>query len=196
MRHTTMLLLSVISVGIASCADTQDQAAKQTDELLQASGLPTANAVAAARNAGNRDTGGKLSADMSGAKSAHTEITDIGYCVIKSYGMEIFALSGNNGDWSVSIAGQRGMPTVGEYTIATVEKQGTYSASVSDKSTGSEPAEWQRYESTAGSVTFTNVTPTMVEGTFTVQATPQGPRTTGAALSVSGTFAAPVAAAC
>lgn len=196
MRHKTMLLSAVFCVCIAACGGSQDGQAEQTDAAMKASGVPSAETVAAAQAAGNRDTGGRLSADISGVKAAHTEITDIGYCVMKSYGMEIFALSGNNAVWSVSIAGMSGLPAVGDHRLTTVGDPEGYSASVTDKSTGSEPAAWQRYESTGGTVTFSKVTPTSVEGTFKFEAMPQGPQTTGPALNLTGTFASPVAEAC
>lgn len=195
MRVTT-LILPALFLGITACSGSKDNQAQQTDEQMKANGVPSASEVNAAQAAGNSDTGGKLTADITGGKSAHTDINDLGFCVMKTAGMEIFALSGNNKDWSVSIMGKTGLPTTGTFAIVDMSDPKGYSASVSDKSTGSEPATWQRYQATGGSVTFTKATPEAVEGTFTVKVIPEGPRKTGPALDLTGNFASPKAQAC
>lgn len=195
MRYAKMLVPVAFCLVAAACGGSKDAESHPADELVQGSGAPSSATVAAAQAGGNRNTGGRLTANMTGAKTARTEITDIGYCVMSMGGMDIFSLGGNNAAWSVSISGVKGMPAIGTYEIG-LQGAADYMGSVSDKSTGSEPVQWQQYEATGGSVTFTKVTPESIEGTFTMQAPPQRPATTGAPLAVTGNFASPQAGAC
>ncbi|HUP89999.1 MAG TPA: hypothetical protein VM100_11625 [Longimicrobiales bacterium] len=183
----------VLICALAACGN----GTKASDEIaLQTKASAEANAGSGNGGSGN---GGNLSATISGAKTARAEINDIGFCVgapiAQLDNISIFALAGNNGDWGVSITGKQGAPTVGTHAIADGSPT-SYTASVVDKSTGKEPAEWQRYEATSGSVSFTAVSPSKVEGTYTIKATPQGPATSGPAVDVTGNFAAPATTGC
>lgn len=165
------------------------------EDARPAAGVPSAQTVAAAEKAGNHDTGGTLTADISGGKTGHADINDIGFCVMAAAGMKVFALSGNNTDWAVTISGMEGLPAVGTHKVEPGNLK-ALTASVIDKSRGSDPAQSEHYEAESGSITFTKVSATLVEGTFTFHATPSTPVKTGPAVDAVGQFSSPHSPAC
>ncbi|MEO5510955.1 MAG: hypothetical protein ABIV28_01930 [Longimicrobiales bacterium] len=193
---------AVAVLGITACggkdagqSTTADDGMSAANSAATAAGVPSAEAVAAAQKAGNHDTGGSLTADISGGKTGHADINDIGFCVMATAGMKVFALSGNNAAWAVSISGMEGLPSVGTHKVEAGNME-ALTFSVIDKSSGSDAAQNEHYEAESGSVTFTKVTDTVVEGTFTVHATPSVPVKTGPAVDAVGRFSAPHTSAC
>jgi hypothetical protein len=87
------------------------------------------------------------------------------------------------------------MPEVGTYEL-NAEDVRTYRATITDKSNGQNPAEWQRYGSSVGSVMFTSVTARTIAGTFALQASPQWPQSNGPALDMTGNFSAKLSESC
>jgi len=142
---------------------------------------------------------GRLTVELNGAKVARTEMRDVSYCITNAPSamgsVQLFAMVAENPAWSVSITSLARMPGAGKYPVGD-EESAAYSATVTDKSTGDERAEWQRYGGSAGSVMFTDVTPNTVAGTFAIQAAPQWPQTNGPSLDVTGNFTANRTADC
>jgi hypothetical protein len=191
------IAIALCCLSICGCGKPAAQT-PATDTMVKASGIPSAADVAAAQKAGNHDTGGQLTGEITGGKSAHIDIHDIGYCVSKGpagSSIEVFALAGNDPKWSVSISSLKGMPALGTHEVAE-GSMSAFTVHVVDKSTGTEPSAWQRYHASSGSVTISKTAEARVEGTLTVQAAPQSPQTGGPTIDVTANFAAPQAPNC
>lgn len=145
------------------------------------------------------DTGGNVEASVSGGKTGNARMTDVTFCITRaSVGtmkMDVFALAGNNDKWAISIGYAKGMPALGEHKFDPAIVGGL-NASLIDKSTGKAPSEWQQYNATSGTLTLTAADAKHVAGSYEFTASPSYPSTTGAPVSVKGTFDAPPAANC
>ncbi len=201
MKRATLFVLLAL---VAECGgkDSAPQAASTVAANASAntpSNVPSKAQVNAALAAGNVNTGGTVDLSISGAKTAHTTMTDVGFCVSKlsagKMSMSVFAMASNNTQWSISITNGEGMLAVGAHAIDAKNPSGV-GAGVIDKSTGAQPAEWQQYRATEGTVTITAADAKRVTGSYEFSASPRYPKNTGAPVSVKGTFDAPPAAGC
>lgn len=200
MKHPAVMKIApIVLILLLTAACSGADAGKNAQTMAAENGAPSAATVASAQAATGMDNGGHMTAQISGAKTASADIHDAGFCVtsaaIGKDTMHIFSLGANDASWSVTITGMEGTPTLGAHKIVAQGTSG-YSAGVSDKTTGKEPATWQRYAASSGSVTFTSVSASKVEGSYTLQAAPEGPQTTGPPVDVTGTFSAPVTKGC
>ena len=150
-------------------------------------------------NAASVNTGGRVSATITGGTMATAEMHDVAFCnsSVKAgnMSMEIFALAANDASWGFSIGNARGMPTVGEHVIDSTNYQGI-SASLVDKTTGKTSAEWQQYKAMSGTITVTRADSVRVVGSYHLSATPTSPSTARARVESDGTFDAPIATSC
>lgn len=150
-------------------------------------------------NVASVNTGGRVSATITGGKTATAEMHDVSFCnsSVKAgnMSMEIFALAANDASWGFSIGNASGMPTVGEHVVDSTNYKGI-SASLVDKTTGKTSAEWQQYKAMSGSITVTRADSVRVVGSYHVRASPTSPSTSGAPVVSDGTFDAPIATSC
>lgn len=137
--------------------------------------------------------------EVVGGRTARVESWNVSYCLRQGpaalRGLLVFAMSGSDAAWEVRVTSTTGMPTPGTHPVLGGDRT-AYEATLTDKSAGPVAADWQRYRAESGTITFDLTTTARLEGTFQVRATPQWPQSTGPAVEVIGSFAAPRARRC
>ena len=147
-------------------------------------GPPSKGEVDRALAKGSANAGGPFTIIVTGDKTASVSGRDASFCV-SSGSTKVFALSLVESKWAVSISAMGDRPGVGEHVLATSMTKGI-SARLTDKTTGSTPAEWVRSNLKSGTLTITRADETKLSGTYEFIATP----TTGGEWRAKGAFEA------
>jgi hypothetical protein len=147
-------------------------------------GPPSKGEVDRALAKGSANAGGPFTIIVTGDKTASVSGRDASFCV-SSGSTKVFALSLVESKWAVSISAMGDRPGVGEHVLATSMTKGI-SARLTDKTTGSTPADWVRSSLKSGTLTITRADETKLSGTYEFIATP----TTGGEWRAKGAFEA------
>lgn len=189
-RTIAVTLAAAVLIG---CGETAAERTVDAQQLAEdVAGAPTQEQVQQGLAAGNVDTGGTVSATIDGNA---VEMTDVTFCVTETGGMSVFALAANNAQWSISLGLVGAAPAPGRYGVVITEAN-AMAVGLVDKRSGSTPAEWQQYDAGSGHVEVTASDRQRVTGSYEFTATPTYPQTSGATVTVRGTFDAPPATRC
>lgn len=129
------------------------------------------------------------------APAAEPVANPANFCVKSVSTLKVFALQHEVGTRAVSITTTGGLIAVGEHAIDAKNPEGV-GASIVDRSTGTQPSEWQQYKAMSGTITITAADAKHVAGSYDFSAAPSYPKTTGDAVMIKGTFDAPPSASC
>jgi len=187
-RVTWLAIAGVIVAGCGGAAEA-DSAQQLAEDVA---GAPPQAQVQQGLAAGDIDTGGRVSAAISGGVAGDAEMTDVSFCVTEAGGMQVFAMAANSAQWSISLGLVGGAPEPGTYAVVATEPN-AMSVGLIDKSTGTSPSEWQQYNAVSGSVEVTASDAQRVTGSYDFTASPSYPKSAGANARVQGTFDAPPA---